>query len=61
MLGPLTRKIEALRERISDLSAVHASLNHPGWANCQCPLAKVLGEHSAKVLKLLAAKKRRAA
>lgn len=53
---PAPKKVEDLRECVSNLSAVHSSLTpeHRGWANCDCQLAKRLRELSAQILKLLA-------
>lgn len=54
MLGPNARKIRTLRERVEELSAIHASLGHPiGWANCECALAKLLRLRSDEIGGLL--------
>ncbi len=58
-------KIQQLRERVSELSSVHASLgdfprgnmlhgSHVGWSSCQCSLARLLREYSEKIEKLMA-------
>jgi hypothetical protein len=59
--GPNAIEIEALRERIRDLSSVHATLGnveHIGWGNCGCDLAKRLREISEQIQKLMKRSKR---
>lgn len=63
MLSPTAIKLDGLRERIRDLSSVHATLSlndvtHIGWANCACDLAKRLREISDEIQKLTKRSKR---
>jgi hypothetical protein len=59
-------EIKHLRERVAELSAVHASFGirksesslvsfengHKGWAVCECSLARLLREYSERIGKL---------
>ena len=66
MLGPIARKINYLRERLSDLSSVHATLGGDseihveGWAHCPCSLSAQLRDISQEIEKLIERKSRKA-
>lgn len=47
-------RLEAMRDRMEELSAIHASLpdGHMGWANCHCSLAQLLRKRSEAAIAL---------